>query len=365
MHILHLNAGNETGGGMIHILSLLNEFKRNEFTLGLLEEGLMQKKAKELGIRTVLFKQRGKFDVSVVRSVCRYMKEHHVDIVHTHGPRANVLGMIIKKKTGRRWVLTVHSDPRDDFLGGGLKGRCFTAVHLFAIKKADHCFAVSERFKKILTELGMEEEKITAILNGIDFRRTPEPYDRKAFRFRDNDFLILMVARLERVKGHEMALRALKKVARAHPNVRLLLIGDGSLRKELEDRAKKEGIGERVHFFGYRPDAERFYPMADVALLTSYSESFPFVLLEAARAGVPVITTDVGGVRHLVPDRRYGWVIDVGDENQLGESLMEAVRLKGEQKLREMGERLKDRASRRFSVGHFAESVYEVYRKWV
>lgn len=366
MQILHLNSGNETGGGMIHILSLLNQLNRDEFTLGLLEEGMMLEKAKQLGIRTVLFPQKSKIDFSVFKQICEYIKENRIDMIHTHGPRANFFGKFLKEKTGCKWVLTLHSDPHDDFLGKGLKGRLLTYLNISTIKKADHLFAISERFKDILVKMNIHERKITTIFNGIDFAlEVTNPYKREDFHFQKNDFLIIMVARLEKVKGHEIALKALKSVVQQHPHAHLLLIGDGTLKNHLESVVKKEKLTKHVHFFGYRDreDVEKFFPLADVAILTSFSESFPLVLLEAARAGVPVITSDVGGVRELVPNEQYGWVTEIGNSEQLRNAILDAIRLKEEGELAKKGERLRQHAALRFSVENFAKSVYDTYLK--
>lgn len=364
MKVLHLNAGNETGGGMVHILSLLKELNRDEFILGVFEEGKLLEKANQLGIKTVLFPQKRKCDLSIVKNIVQFIRKHHIDMYHTHGPRANVIGAMVRLFTPCKWIVTVHSDPRQDFIARGLVGKFFSKLNIFSIRRADHIFAISERFKKILTDLRIEERKITTIFNGIDFTKPLDPpYKREDLHLNKDSFVIVMVARLEKIKGHHIALKAFKQVLQNCPSSHLLLIGSGSLADELKQKVVKEGLQNQVHFLGYREDVERILPVADVLLLSSYSESFPLVILEAARAKIPVITTDVGGVHHLISDKSMGWIVPIGDHEKLKTSLIEAAALKKRGKLKELGERLYKKASENYSIQKFSESIYGAYKK--
>jgi L-malate glycosyltransferase len=365
MKVLHLNAGNETGGGMFHILSLLNELNRSEFYLGVFEHGEMYERARESGIQTMLFRQRSKFDISIIRSIIQFIKENKIDLIHTHGARANCYGAVIRSLAEVQWLVTVHSDPRDDFMGMGAVGRLYTAANKRALKQADHLLAISERFKEILTAgFDIPSERVSVILNGIDFqKKLPDPFTREELGLSENDFVIIMVARLEPVKGHKIAIQAMKRLEQLDCRVKLLLAGDGRQREELKAVAAELGLEESVVFLGHRNDVEKIYPVSDLAILTSYSESFPLVLLEAARAGVPVITTDVGGVDKLIPDDRYGWIIPVEDADALADRIQSAMNLKTSGHLAGMGKKLESYSKRHFSIEQFANNVYNVYLK--
>jgi L-malate glycosyltransferase len=362
MRILHLNAGNENGGGMFHILSLLKNLNRSEFVLGVFEKGEIFERAKELGIQIELFAQKKKLDLSLLKQLEEYIRLNNIDMIHTHGPRANFYGALLKKKTKVPWIVTVHSDPRDDFMGKGLKGRLYTTINMKVLGYADYCLAISERFKKILVDINIPEDKISVILNGIDFSLKPESvYDREDFGLSKNDFVIFMVARLEAVKGHKIAIKALASSLRTDKNIHLLLAGDGSEQKGLKEMAVQKGIADNVHFLGHRNDIKELFSIADISMLSSFSESFPLVLLEAARAHLPVITTDVGGVRNLVLDSTYGWVVPVGNSSKLAEAIEEAVSFKRVGKLNHMGNQLNIHARNNFSVEQFAENIYNKY----
>lgn len=364
MKILHLNSGNETGGGMFHILSLLEHLKnKDEVFLGVFSEGEMTERAREKGIDVVVFKQKYKFDISVRKQILKFIKQNQIEILHCHGPRANAISLLLKRHLNIPWYITVHSNPQDDFLNSGLKGKLFTRINVQAIRSADRILAISERFKKDLGKLGVQQEKIVTILNGIDFH-TPhlQTYEREQFGFKESDFLIMMIARLEPVKLHETALMALKKLKSRSNSLKLILVGDGSRRVELEQMAKDLSVSDNVIFLGHRNDVPALLELADITLLTSKSESFPLVLLESARAKKPVISTDVGDVRLLIPNKEYGRIVNVGDVDHLAKEIWELYKLKEAGKLISMGEKLYEHAEANFSIEVFTESVRNSYR---
>ena len=250
MRVLHLNAGNETGGGMVHILSLLNELKSENVFLGLFEEGLFQQEALRLGIQTVTFTQKNRYDLSVLSNVVRFIKNNKIDMIHTHGPRANLYGYFLKKVTKVTWLTTVHSDPRNDFLGRGIKGEVFTKLNIFVLKKTDHLFAISDRFKKMLIDFKVHSNKITTIYNGINFE-IKRPYDLKIVKnelgLLETDFIITMVARLDPVKCHTLAISALRELVIKYPFVKLLLIGDGPMQEDLHKKVQEFQLENNVN----------------------------------------------------------------------------------------------------------------------
>ncbi|WP_099361284.1 glycosyltransferase family 4 protein [Fredinandcohnia onubensis] len=362
MKVLHLNAGAETGGGMVHILSLLNQLNKEEFILGVFEQGEMYGRAKDLGIKVELFNQSSRYDVSILKRIVTYINTNAIDIVHTHGPRANLYASILKPFTKCKWVTTIHSDPRDDFLGAGIKGTVFTKLHFFSLKKMDHFFAISKRFTQMLTNFGVSKEKITTIYNGIDFSEPKHDIiERTHLGLNEEDFVIIMVARLHPVKGHTIAFDALKSIETDFPSIKLLLIGDGPIENELKEKVRELNLTEKVFFMGHQENIHGYFLVSDAEILTSYSESFPLVILEAARAKVPVISTDVGGVKDLITDDSLGRVIPVEDVEALSKNIIDFVKLKEKGQLETLGENLYLKASKTYSLENFANSVYETY----
>lgn len=363
MKILHLNAGNETGGGMVHILSLLKELNRDEFVLGLLEKGVFEEKAKAEGINTVIFEQTSRYDLSVLFKIISYIKKEKITILHTHGARANLYGYFLKKFTSVTWMTTVHSDPRNDFLGRGILGQMFTKLNLSVLRKPDHYFAISKKFTEMLVEFKIDPQKITTIFNGIDFNLpVKKQISREDVKLSAKHFVLLMVARFDPVKRHDLAFEVVRDLVQFHPEIRLLLVGDGPIRKDIETMIRQMGLTDYVSLLGHREDADAIYPLADLTILTSQTESFPLVLLESARANTPVMTTDVGGVRDMIPDSSYSFIVSGDEKSEMIQTVKKAIEMKKAGQLEKLGVKFKDYASQRFSIDSFVNSIYNTYK---
>jgi glycosyltransferase involved in cell wall biosynthesis len=349
MKVLHMISGGETGGSRKHLITLLNQFPSAEVTLAVLQEGALSEEAREAGIRVEVFKQSSRYDLSILKKLTQFIKQESFDILHTHGPRSNLFGIYLKKKTKILWATTIHSDPSLDFVKGGLKGGIFTSLHMYAVKKMNLYFAVSERFKENLVKLGIDRKKIQTVYNGVDFTSTrSQATSRERIGVRDEDFVMTMVARLHPIKRHDMVLEALKKIG--NPRVHLLLVGDGPLKEELEHKTHELNLDSKVHFLGFRQDVDQIYAASNLALLASDSESFPLALLEAANQHVPILTTDVGGVNELVQLDKTGWIVPPGDQTRYQKSIEEAYALFESGELSSMGTKLYEYASRHFSL---------------
>jgi L-malate glycosyltransferase len=365
MKILHVISGGETGGSKNHILSLLKGLPKKEILLCVFQEGLLYEEAKKLDIPVTLIRQESRYDLSILTKFLHLIRDNNIEIVHSHGPRANLFCYMISfSKQTFKWVTTVHSDPRDDFIRGGIKGRIFTTINMNILKKINYFFAVSERFKQMLSGFGINEKKIKTIYNGIDFSQTlPVNIERKDIGLTEEDFVIIMVARLHPIKGHKEVFSALKKMVSKKPNIKLLLVGDGPIKEQLVDLVTSLNLQDNVKFLGYQNDVHSYFSLSDVKLLASYSESFPLVLLEAARANIPIISTDVGGVKNLINSRELGWVIPVKDVEAMEIALNEALEKKEEHLLGKMGKRLHERAANEFSIQQLVDQTYSHYKK--
>lgn len=363
MKVLHMNAGAETGGGKTHIISLLSQFPKDVVELAVFEEGAIASEARALGIKVHVFSQSSRYDISILSKIRSFINKEDFDIVHTHGARANFYLSLLRRKINAKWVTTIHSDPTLDFMKRGLKGWVFTKLNLRSFKKVDLFFAITERFKMNTVTLGVPEEKICTIYNGIEYDHIPaEPYDVKEnFGIQEDVFTAIQVARLHPVKGHEILFEALQKTK--IPKIKVLLLGDGPIENELKATVKQKGLEDKVLFLGHREDAKNLYAAAHINVLTSYSESFPLVLLEGANQHLTSIATDVGDMSQLIVDDTYGWIIPIGDATALTRALEEAYEKWKNGELVEMGERLYTHASSHFSLRNLYENTYEAYKK--
>ncbi|MGM8215072.1 glycosyltransferase [Bacillaceae bacterium W0354] len=366
MKVMHVISGGETGGSKNHIISLLKTFPTAEILLVVMQEGMLRQEAEKEGIRTINLNQKNRYDLKARKKLIDIAKQDNVNLIHTHGARANFFIATLISKLNITWVTTVHSDPSLDFMKTGLKGKLFTKLNLWAYSKIDYFFAVSEPFKQNLISIGIEENKISTILNGIDFDTKEETnLTREDLQIAEDDFVITIVARLHPIKGHRELLRATSQVIEQHEdlNIKLFLVGDGKEKQTLEELTDVLKMNQNVKFLGYRDDVPAIYRLSNVAILTSYSESFPLALLEAAKEKLPLIATDVGGIANLV--QKHGWLIQPKSVEEIEKALHDVITEHKKGTLKDIGTKQYEYAKENFSVNKLAENMKKSYLQLV
>lgn len=320
MKVLHVNAGLETGGGLFHIVNLLSQAKKEgqAFELLTLAEGPVAQAARQQGIKTTVLGAKSRYDLTSLHRLVQFINQGHFDIVHSHGARANLYLDLIHRRLHAKWVITVHSDPLQDFADRGLLGKAFTRLNLASLYHCDLVLAITHRFAELLSnQAGVAPSKIQVIYNGIAFHGN----SAIASKFPHPFFNLVNVARFEKVKGQALLLRALKQTG--DPNIHLHLAGSGSQEQALHDLVRDLGLNEQVIFHGFLSHAElgQLYRKMDAAILASYSESFPLVLLEAADHLLPLIATNVGDMHAMIPAADHGLIVPVGAQDKLAQAM--------------------------------------------
>jgi glycosyltransferase involved in cell wall biosynthesis len=177
--------------------------------------------------------------------------------------------------------------------------------------------------------------------------------------FREDDFLFVCVARFARQKNHALLVKAFAQGPASRPNARLILVGDGVLRGELETQVTSLGLAGRVRFLGLRSDIPELLGASDVFVLSSDFEGNPLSVLEAMAAGLPIVSTAVGGVPSLLENGTSGLLVQHGDAAGLS-SAMES--LLADRKLRQaMGAAAARRGRESFDVANMVHAYEEVY----
>ncbi|MCS7014885.1 MAG: glycosyltransferase [Gemmatales bacterium] len=186
--------------------------------------------------------------------------------------------------------------------------------------------------RALVVNEGLSRDRITVIPNGVDIKEFSSVSweTRRIIRgnlgLADNDFVVVMVARLDPIKDHATALRAFEHVSAHFPQARLIVVGDGPLRKQLTQYVESRKLDKSVSFWGEQKKVLPFYQCADCFLLTSISEGTPISVLEAMACGLPIVATACGDIPRIVEHGINGFLAPVGDDALLAHYLLELAR---------------------------------------
>jgi glycosyltransferase involved in cell wall biosynthesis len=235
------------------------------------------------------------------RRLAEVLASEQSEVLHAHGYRANVAYTSVARAAGIAAVATAHG-----FTGGDWKNRLYEDLERRAFRTLDAVVAVSARLGRELVGSGVARDKVHVVRNAwAPARRARDRMEaRERLGIGPNEKVIGWVGRLGREKGPDVMLAALR--ALDDPCVKLSVLGDGAMRAELESLARHRGVADRVRWHGPVEEAGRELRAFDVLAISSRTEGTPMVLLEAMSAGVPIVTTAVGGIPDVVgPDEAF------------------------------------------------------------
>lgn len=364
MKVLHLISGGDTGGAKTHVFALLRALtKKADVKIVCFMEGTFFDELEDIDVDRELLKQKNRFDMSVIKRLTEIANDGF-DIIHSHGARANFLAAKLKKKVDIPIVTTIHSDFLLDF-DGIYKKIVYTGLNITALKRLENYIAVSSNFKDMLISRGFKPNRIHTVYNGMDYSSPLEYQSKEEFAKRfnidydSNNVYIGLIGRHDYVKGHDIFVKACIEAAKKCDNLRFMIAGDGNMRSELVKLVKEGGIENKFVFTGFLKDIYSFINFIDINTLTSRSESFPYVLMEAARMKKPTISSAVGGIPDLIEDGVTGMLFESENYVQLAQKMVTLAENKNLQT--KYGEALYSRATSKFSSEALAQTHIEIY----
>lgn len=363
--ILHLISGGDTGGAKTHIFSLMKGLE------GLVETKIIcfikdtfYVEAKERGIDIEVYPQKSRSDMSVIKKLSDEIKKEKYDLVHAHGARANFITLFLKKHIDIPMVTTIHSDYKLDFKDSFYKNLIYTTLNKIALKKFDYYICVSDNFKDMLISRGFRRDRIHVLYNGIDTSIVDVEYSKTEFLKKynidyDNEFIVGIAARLDKVKDHETFIRAIKKTAEKNKDIIYLIAGEGDELNHLKSLIEEYKL-EKIYFLGFVRENKSFFNAIDLNVLTSISESFPYVILESALLKTPTASTDTGGINKIIRDRETGFLFSVKDYEKLSEDIIYGYENRDEIKI--YGEEVYKNVVNNYSTKAMGMAQYEIYK---
>lgn len=311
--------------------------------------------ARARGLTVQIVPCSGRFDRRAVAAVRRLMNEYCVDVLHTHGYKADLYGCAAAWGLGVGLVATCHNWPHPSW-----KMQAYAVLDRLFVRTFDRVVVLSETVAGILRRSGLPESKLETIANGVDLERfrdsQPSLWNHPGAT---HESIVGFVGRLVPGKGADVLLRAAPRVFSRHTNCRFVLVGDGPCRQDLESLSAQLGIADRVLFTGVRNDMPQVYASIDLLVLPSLCEAMPMCVLEAMAAGKPVIATRVGAVPQLIDQDQTGMLIEPGDVAGLSAAVLKL--LEDSERAHQLGEKGRAKIIERFSAESMARRYLQVY----
>ena len=266
---------------------------------------------KKLGLGCHILEMKNKFDFSAVNKLAKLIQDEGIDIIHTHGYKSDIIGVLAARKAGIKSIVTPHGfENAKDF-----KLRLFIWLGCQAMKFATKVVPLSAQLMADVLRMGVKKDKTLYIQNGVDLSEveaTPSP-----LRVNSDEKRIGFVGQMISRKNIFDLLDIFDSLHQQHPNTRLLLLGDGDSRAELETYSKKLQSAEYIEFLGFRDDRLSLLKSFDLFVMTSTLEGIPRCLMEATAAEIPVAAYNIPGIDQLISHEKTGLLADLGDKQTL------------------------------------------------
>ncbi|MDR0920958.1 MAG: glycosyltransferase family 4 protein [Lactobacillales bacterium] len=327
------------GGGLRkHVVQLIEGLDDEKFDVFLIHgtlsvDNVFQEKKKDLEKKAVLIECphlvreiNPSEDISAYNFISQWIKTNKPDVVHLHSSKAGVIGRMAAKRRGVKKVFyTPHAYSFQAKEFSKKKKALFIFIERFLSRYATtKTFNVSEGEKEAALQVNIDKpDKFQVIYNGLPEIELPTKKEaRDILGLSQEAFIIGNNARLSEQKDPLTFVKIAKEVVKENSKALFVWVGDGPLQDEVEKYIDENNLQKNVKLLGFREDSELIVSAYDIFLLTSLYEGLPYAPIEALRAGVPVVATDVTGNREVVKNTVNGLLYKQNDIDQAASSIV-------------------------------------------
>lgn len=351
----------DLGGAQSHVYELIKNISIYYDVTPILitgKEGWLTDKARELNIDTYIVPDLVReisplHDFKATLEIQRLLHEIKPDLVHCHSSKAGIIGRWAAKQCHIPSVFTAHGWAFTDGVPE-TKRKIYRLIEKIAGRWCQRIICVSDYDKNLaIREIPALKDKLVTVHNCIpdtQYQKNWNAYDAKT------PLQIVTVARFSPQKKNKTILEILHKAVNENFRLHVTFIGDGPEFEETIEYAKELGVEKYVTFLGARTDVEQLLPKYDLFLLLSNWEGFPISIIEAMRAGLPVMASDVGGVNESVKDGENGWLIPRNDDGVI--EILKNI-CSGKITLSQMGYNARNSYKKYFTVDKMVKKIAE------
>ncbi len=274
----------------------------------------ISKKFIEGECRSFEIKMNSRFTYSAIKELCDLINRRNIDVIHTHGYKSDILGIIAAKITGIKSVSTPHGFGEHN----DIKLKIFISLGKFFLRFFDQVVPLSEQLLNEIRMAGIKENKITFIRNAVDLKEV-ENYRRLPDKTSNTKIKIGYIGQIIPRKKVDHILDIFNQIWQENNQMELFLLGDGKSKVEMEKNAEKLPSSQDIHFLGFRSDRLEWLSQFDLFVMTSSDEGIPRCLMEAMAMGTPVAAYNIPGIDQLVEHEKTGLLAKYGDRATLKE----------------------------------------------
>ena len=386
--ILYVITKGNFGGAQRYVYDLATSLPKDKFetvvACGIKEGRILIEKLKEKEIKTIELESSEreinlKKDFKTFKELIKIIKNQKSKINHLNSTKIGLIGSLAilyfgilnsfsfitrTSDLGPRCIFTSHGWAFNEPSRSAFSKIIFYLGHYLTILFCDITIAVSEKAKKDVSWFPFVQNKIKVIYNGIAiFDLLLKEESRLILASKDSKKIIIFsISELHKNKGVDVALKALSLLPEeTKEKIIYCVASPGEERENLERLAEELNISNIIRFLGFIPDAKKLLSGADIFLLPSRTEAFPYSILEAGVAGLPVIATNVGGVPEVIHDMQNGILVHPQNPKETAEAILYLLDHKEKQK--EFGEEIKKTITNFFSLEKMLGETINLYNK--
>lgn len=309
----------------------LKGYKDLELTLITIDSGEYIEKYNNAGIKVIDIGEKGLVNLKIYFKLKKILKSIKPDIVHTHLNKADFYGRIAAKRLNVPLIISTCHNYSTTHTGADINTKSFfDIIDNFVIDYSkSSLIAISELVKKYLINRNPSYEKITEVIyNGINLEKSKYKLSegeilklRSENNIDSDDFVISVIGRLDKQKGHLLFLESVKDILHQNKKIKILLIGDGSLRDQIERFIKENNLSNQVIMKGFQPDSEPYIEISDLICVPSLWEGFGLVIIEGMIKKKIVLASDVGGIPEIIKDGKTGFLFEPNNKDKFLDKL--------------------------------------------
>lgn len=358
MKILHVEMGRLLDGGARQLAYLLNGLEKYPGDHVLVCPGVSELPGAlaNQSVKILRLKTAEEQGVKLMRALRKIIAREKPNMLHIHGRPGDWASILAGKRERRPIIYSRREDRPTNSFHRYFKYPLFSRV-----------IAMSPAIRRELLEASVPAEKVIYVPCAVDlerFKPAPKTTENESFRaefgWRGAGPVLAVAAQLAKNKGHAVLFGALPAVLAKYPDTRVLVLGRGPAKDELQRELERRGLEKYVRLAGHRPDLEHILPRADMLVHPSFEDGVGVVVMEASACGIPVIASRVGGIPDIVQDGLSGYLVKPGDSINLARHIV--MLLDDREQLLHFGRTAREIAVDKFAMERLINGHREIYR---